>query len=96
MGISAGIAAAVAVVGTAATIDNARSAKNQAKDAAEQAKKDSDALAAAINKPVPVVPSPDDASANDARRRSIAQQLARRGRASTILSDDATGGALGA
>lgn len=90
-----GIGAAGTVAGVATGIDNARSARNSAKDSAIQASKDQQALTDALNKPVPVIPSPDDAAANDARRRSIAQQLARRGRASTILTDSGTGGALG-
>lgn len=35
----------------------------------------------------PPVAMPDQQAVEDARRRSVAQQLARRGRASTILSD---------
>lgn len=34
-----------------------------------------------------VMPNPDDAAAQAARRKSISDQMARRGRASTILSD---------
>lgn len=37
--------------------------------------------------PPPVMPLPDDASAKKAKRRSIAEQLARQGRAATILTD---------
>lgn len=38
--------------------------------------------------PVTPMPSPTDADAQAARRRSIAEQLRRRGRASTILTSD--------
>lgn len=44
--------------------------------------------------PLPTMPSPDDAKVKAARRRSIAEQRRRRGRASTLLSQetDALGG----
>lgn len=38
--------------------------------------------------PVTPMPSPTDATTQAARRRSIAEQLRRRGRASTILTSD--------
>lgn len=47
----------------------------------------------------PVMPSPDSAAVAAAQRRSIAEQTARRGRASTILTQngyDATSDRLGA
>lgn len=37
--------------------------------------------------PPPVMPTPDDESVRKARRRSLAAQYGRRGRASTRLSD---------
>ncbi len=43
-------------------------------------------------KPPPVMPTPDDAAVRSAQRRSIAAQLARRGRQSTILTDPLGGG----
>lgn len=42
--------------------------------------------------PPPVMPTPDDRAVRDARRRSLAQQYMRRGRDSTVLSQDYTGG----
>lgn len=44
--------------------------------------------------PQPKMPLPDDAQARAAKRKSIAEQRKRRGRASTMLStnDDALGG----
>ncbi len=44
----------------------------------------------------PTMPTPDDKAVEAARKRSIAAQVARRGRQSTILSqnDDAVGGAI--
>lgn len=42
--------------------------------------------------PPPVMPVPDDAAVQAAKRRSIAMQLQRRGRQSTILTDPVTGG----
>lgn len=43
----------------------------------------------------PPTPLPDDEAMRKARRRSITSQMARRGRASTILTDQGTGDALG-
>lgn len=40
----------------------------------------------------PVMPTPDDKAVKDARRRSLAMQLSRRGRASTIDTQGAAGG----
>jgi hypothetical protein len=39
-----------------------------------------------------VMPTPDDAAVNRARQRSIESQRQRRGRASTIFTDDGLGG----
>lgn len=49
------------------------------------------APAPAIPPPTPM-PVPDDAAVAAAKKRSIAAQLQRRGRASTILTDPVTGG----
>lgn len=38
----------------------------------------------------PVMPVPDDTAVKAAKRKSLAEQLRRRGRASTILSDEST------
>ena len=40
-------------------------------------------------------PMPDEQAQMEARKRSIAEQMARRGRASTILTEPASGGTLG-
>ena len=45
--------------------------------------------APAITSP-PVMPTPDDAAVKAAKRRSIAEQIRRRGRASTILESNQT------
>ena len=42
--------------------------------------------------PPPVMPLPDDDEIAKVRKRSLAAQLARRGRQSTILTDPVTGG----
>ena len=42
--------------------------------------------------PPTVMPTPDDKAIQDAKRRSIAAQMARRGRASTILTGNQSGG----
>ena len=44
--------------------------------------------------PTPM-PTPDDQQVQEAQRRSLAEQLARRGRASTILSDPQNSDVLG-
>lgn len=70
-----------------------------AQDAARQAERDAAAqreeLVALMNKPKSVMPTPDDQAVRAARRRSITQQLLRRGRASTIMSADVTSEPLG-
>lgn len=38
--------------------------------------------------PPPIMPTPDDAAMVAARKRSLAEQISRRGRASTILTND--------
>ena len=48
-----------------------------------------------VEKPL-VMPEPDDDAVKMARRRSLASQSARQGRASTILSDDYQSETLGA
>lgn len=45
--------------------------------------------------PVPVMPLPDDLNVQRAKRRSIAAQISRRGRASTILTSDGLSDKLG-
>lgn len=49
-----------------------------------------------VFEPPPVMPTADDDAVKRAKKKSIAAQVARRGRASTILTqnDDAVGGAL--
>lgn len=44
--------------------------------------------------PPPPMPTPNSAAVKQAQRKSIASQMRRRGRASTILSDDALGGGI--
>ena len=66
---------------------------NLLKEEAPQAQQAPDAVPAApppTVEPVPEMPTPDDAQAKAAKRRSIAAQMARRGRASTILTDTTT------
>lgn len=54
-----------------------------------------EALAALQAGPEPALPTADDEATKRARRRSIAAQLRRRGRASTILTDSGASDALG-
>lgn len=56
-------------------------------------KKDS-APAPIVSKPT-TMPTPDDAAAKAAKRRALAGATERRGRQSTILSDDTAGDLLG-
>lgn len=54
--------------------------------------KETPAPAAPVIPPPPVMPTPDDKAVEAAKRRSIAAQIARRGRQSTMLTDPVTGG----
>jgi len=45
--------------------------------------------------PAPTMPTPGDANTDAAKRKSLADQLARRGRASTILTDNGVTDTLG-
>lgn len=45
--------------------------------------------------PVPVMPLPDDAAIEKTKKKKIAEQAARSGRASTFLSDNTDEGKLG-
>lgn len=59
------------------------------KDAEEQAKIDQAAMESALTSDkVPVMPGPDDASIIAARKKATALQMTRRGRSSSILSDE--------
>lgn len=93
MGISAVIAAGAMVIGGVVQADEARKARHSAEAAAEKQQQQLEELAA---KPKPVIPVADDKAIQDAKRRSISDQIRRRGRASTILTDTTGGGdALG-
>ena len=52
-------------------------------------------VASAIPAVTPPIPMPDIKGNKDAKRRSIAEQLRRQGRASTILTDQSQSDALG-
>lgn len=53
-------------------------------------------IPAPVVTPVTPIPLPDDQAVADAKRRSIAAQMQRSGRQSTLLTSDApTGGTLG-
>lgn len=92
MGISAGVAVGVGLFSAVQGADDARRARHTAEAQAEQQTKAIQELQA---KPQPVVPVADDRAMADARRRSIAEQMRRRGRQSTILTDSGAGDALG-
>lgn len=92
MGISAAVAVGVSAFSAIQGADDARRARHSAEDAAEEQKKAIEELQA---KPQPVVPVADDKAMRDARRRSIAEQMRRRGRQSTMLTDSGAGDTLG-
>lgn len=52
-------------------------------------------VTSAVPAVTPPVPMPDAKGNRDAKRRSIAEQLRRQGRASTILTDQSQSDALG-
>lgn len=90
MAVSA-VLAVTAVVGVA----QARSAQKDAKRAREQMQKDADRRSAELEtllKETPAMPTPDDAAAQAARRRSTQTQRQRSGRMSTLLTDVASTG----
>lgn len=84
MAISAGIVAGGTLAGSAYQAHQGRKARKKAE---QQAALEREALAELREDEPPVMPIADDEGARRARRRSIAAQLRRRGRQSTILSD---------
>lgn len=95
MAISALVVTGVAVGASAVEARKARkSAERQAELERQQIEAMQREIQAEANKSP--MPTPDDAAARSARRRSIAGMSRRRGRASTILTGDTgTGDALG-
>lgn len=92
MGVSAAVGLGAAAFAGFNQADEARRARHTAQDAGEANQKALEELQA---KPLPVVPVADDKAMRDARRRSIAEQMRRRGRQSTILTDTGAGDTLG-
>lgn len=76
-----------AVGGTVATMDAQRTAGHESRDALLRAQEKLDA-------PPPIMPIADGEATALAKKRSLASQVARRGRASTVLSspEDVLGG----
>lgn len=70
--------------GTLVGQDAVRKAEHTAEAAQDKAKNAINT--SLLNNPIPVMPSPDDSNVQMARQASIAEQVARRGRASTILT----------
>jgi len=87
---------AVAAVGAASAVDQHQSAKKARTAAEENAAKEREALAALQQEDEAPIPLADEDAIRKQRRRSIASQMRRRGRASTILTDSGTGDTLGA
>jgi len=92
MGISAAIAMGVSAAAATYSTLEARKAR---KDAERQAALERDALADLQQEPEPVIPLADDITVKQTRRRSIASQMRRRGRSSTILTDTGAADVLG-
>ena len=90
LAIGAGVSATAAVAGTAITMDNARHAKNMA---ADKAKQDAAALQKQLDANKPGMSTQGDF--DSAQKASIVEQMQRRGRASTLLTDNTGTGALG-
>ena len=90
------MAATTAIISAAATAYGAYNSMQARKDTERQAAQQREALAALEAKPIAVIPNADDDATKAARRRSIAGQMQRRGRQSTLLTDQDSGGdALG-
>lgn len=68
----------------------------KAAESAEAAAAEQTAQIAATLREKPAMPSPDDEATRRAKRRSIAAQMRRRGRASTILTSPEQSDVLGA
>lgn len=86
------IMAIASLVGAGGSLIQQRKADKRAEaDAALQRA----TLAELQQEPPAVMPTVDDEATRRARRRSIASTMARRGRASTILTDSGTGDTLG-
>lgn len=83
-------------VGTGAGFLQQRKAQKKAEEDAALARQAMADAQAAAAQPKPVIPAANDDAVRKARQRSIAAQLRRRGRQSTILTDDTAGDALGA
>ena len=85
--MAASAAIASAVIGGIGTL-NAMGAREDAKAQAAQQR---EALAALEAKDTPVLPDPNDEASRKARQRSISSQMRRRGRSSTILTNQEAG-----
>lgn len=85
----------IAAVAGATAVDQHESTRAARNEAEREAQRQRDALARMQQEAEPVMPLTDDASIRRARRQSITQQMRRRGRASTILTDNAAGDVLG-
>lgn len=92
MGVSAAVVAGAAAINTGVQYYEGRKAR---KSAEAQAAAEREQMAQLANRKEPVIPEADDAATRAARRRSIAAQLRRRGRASTILTQDSASDTLG-
>ena len=86
--------AIAAYIGTAAvtTAVQMNAAEGDREDAENQATLERQRLADLQAEEKPVIPLGDDAATKRSRRRSIASQMQRRGRQSTILTDDTQSG----
>ena len=92
MAVSAAVVAGAAVVNTGVQAYEGRKAR---KSAENQAALEREQMASLAAKPEPVIPEANDDDTRRARRRSISAQLRRRGRGSTILTQDSASDTLG-
>ncbi len=82
-------------IGTGASYLQQQKAQKKADQDAALARQQMAELQSAAAQPKPVIPAANDDAVKRAKERSIAAQLRRRGRASTILTDTGNSDALG-
>lgn len=88
--------AIASAVGAGASYVGQQKAQKQADKDAALARQQMADLQAEASKPKPVIPAANDEAVRRARERSIASQLRRRGRSSTILTQSDATDTLGA
>lgn len=77
-----------ALIGGSAAVYSANRASMSQKAAMRQSEADQQQLLTALQAPKPVMPTPTDQEVQQAQQRATLDAVARRGRASTILTGD--------